>query len=161
VYQQGVYLRHYLQMKKDRHPSTERLYQAVAVILKQPSVKQAEVARALNESEQAVNNWEKRASGISAQGCISVQKKLGVNASWLHDGEGDMFVTGLAAAPQLPALGGADFSRDAQDLVRLIIEGDKRGMSQDALNALKEMVRLLSKPEQLPGWTADGDEPPN
>lgn len=48
----------------------------------------------------------------------------------------------------------------AQDLINAISEADRRGMSQDAFRALKEMVRLLSQPGQLPDGTADGDAPP-
>ncbi|WP_257765344.1 helix-turn-helix domain-containing protein [Burkholderia glumae] len=127
MYQQSVYLREYLVMKKDRHPSAERLYEAAA-LLKTPLLRQADIARALNESDQAVNNWETRATGISAQGCISIQKKLGINAAWLYDGEGDMFVTCAAAAPERPTERAHEspLTSSARSLIEAIAEADKR-----------------------------------
>ncbi len=148
-------------MKKDRHPSAERLYEAAA-LLKTPLLRQADIARALNESDQAVNNWETRATGISAQGCISIQKKLGINAAWLYDGEGDMFVTCAAAAPERPTERAHEspLTSSARSLIEAIAEADKKGMGREALGVLHDMVRLLSQPGQLPDGTADGDDPP-
>ncbi|CAB3975273.1 hypothetical protein BLA3211_08408 [Burkholderia aenigmatica] len=121
------------------------------------------MARALNESEQAINNWETRKTGISAQGCITVQKRLGISASWLQDGEGAMFVQAtesskneVAPPPQLTGKG----SPESRKLIEAILAADANGLSVDAFNALREVLRLFARQEPLPDWTAGAEDPP-
>lgn len=68
------------------HPATQRLYQSAKSL--QSIEGQSAVARALNESPQTVKNWETR--GISKAGALKAEAALGVRATWLLTGEGDM-----------------------------------------------------------------------
>jgi phage repressor protein C with HTH and peptisase S24 domain len=68
------------------HIQMERLYQAAKELL--GITTQAELSRALNQSQQTVNNWETR--GISNQGLLKAQAAIGCSATWLATGEGDM-----------------------------------------------------------------------
>jgi phage repressor protein C with HTH and peptisase S24 domain len=68
----------------------ERLYQAAKDL--REITTQAELARALNQSSQTVNNWEVR--GISKTGMLRAQAAIGVSATWLETGEGPMAVSG-------------------------------------------------------------------
>lgn len=69
-----------------------RLYEAAKIAGKLTGeTDQAELARLLNESPQTIHNWEIR--GLSKQGALSAQSVLGVNATWLNNGTGDMFVS--------------------------------------------------------------------
>ena len=70
-----------------------RLYEAAKVAGKLTGeTDQAEMARLLNESPQTIHNWEVR--GLSKQGALSAQSLLGINATWLNSGTGEMFVSG-------------------------------------------------------------------
>ena len=51
---------------------------------------QTKVARLLNVSPQMLANWEKR--GVSIEGTLKAQEKIGCNALWVRDGSGDMSV---------------------------------------------------------------------
>lgn len=77
----------------DMHPQMERLYRAAKELKKIGS--QAELARALNQSSQTVNNWEAR--GISKAGLVKAQAEIGCSAMWLVTGEGAMVPGGSAA----------------------------------------------------------------
>lgn len=68
------------------HPSMTRLYQAAKELHSIEGL--VAVAKALGESEQTVNNWQRR--GISKKGMIGAQKALGVSAAWLETGLGSM-----------------------------------------------------------------------
>ena len=121
------------------------------------------MARALNESEQAINNWETRKTGISAQGCITVQKRLGISASWLQDGEGTMFVQAAALPPNevsLPPDPTKKGSPESRQLIEAILAADENGLSAEAFNALREVLRLFARREPLPDWTAGAEDPP-
>ena len=48
----------------------------------------SDVARLLNESPQTVNNWLTR--GVSKEGLLLAQRLIGVNATWVESGEGEM-----------------------------------------------------------------------
>lgn len=147
-------------MTKLRHPSAERLYEAAA-LLDTPICGQAEMARALNESEQTINNWETRKSGISAQGCITVQKRLGISASWLQDGEGPMFVKGSDTLPpqSSPAFAVHAITVAGRKLIDAVVAADRAGMPADAFNILSETLRLFRRSGQVPDGTLRGDEP--
>lgn len=70
------------------HPSMQRLYRAAKQ--RDPSCeRQVDIANAINESSQRVNNWEAR--GISKDGAIAAQKLLGISATYLLDGTGPAF----------------------------------------------------------------------
>lgn len=68
------------------HEQMQRLYTA-AKDLKGISG-QSEVARAMNVSPQAVNNWETR--GVSRPGMLAAERAFGCSAIWIETGEGDM-----------------------------------------------------------------------
>ena len=85
------------------HNQMERLYQAAKELAKVEG--QTEVATALGQSPQTVNNWESR--GISKLGALKAQTVWGVSATWLLSGEGEML---LAPAPAEPAKDEAPFS---------------------------------------------------
>jgi hypothetical protein len=73
-------------MQEELHESVERLY-AAAKELAGVEGKSA-VARLLNESPQAVNNWERR--GISEGGALKAQAAFGCDANWVLTGNGGM-----------------------------------------------------------------------
>lgn len=75
------------------HIQMERLYRAAKELKGIGS--QAELARALNQSSQTVNNWEAR--GISKAGLMKAQAEIGCSAVWLVTGEGEMAVASAAA----------------------------------------------------------------
>lgn len=64
----------------------ERLYEAAA---EKEVTGQSALARALGQTPQVVKNWEAR--GISKNGMLLAQKKLGVSAIWLETGQGEMY----------------------------------------------------------------------
>lgn len=68
------------------HATMVRLYEAARSLkgLETPT----DVARALNQSQQTVNNWERR--GMSRLGMLEAQKMLGCSATWLQTGKGSM-----------------------------------------------------------------------
>lgn len=68
------------------HETMVRLYEAARSLknLATPT----DVARALNQSQQTVNNWERR--GMSRVGMIEAQKQIGCSATWLQTGKGSM-----------------------------------------------------------------------
>ena len=75
---------------KTMHASMKRLLQAAKIA--RPSIETvADLARALNQSDQAVNNWGSRKTGVSNEGRLLAQKELGVSANWIEDGQGQMF----------------------------------------------------------------------
>ena len=49
--------------------------------------KPSDLARALNVSPQALNNWKTR--GISKPELFAIQTKIGVSAEWLQSGNGE------------------------------------------------------------------------
>jgi phage repressor protein C with HTH and peptisase S24 domain len=67
---------------RDMHVQMKRLYEAAEVLAGLKT--QAEIARALNQSQQTVNNWEAR--GISKAGLLKAQSAIGCSATWLETG---------------------------------------------------------------------------
>ncbi|ULJ60807.1 LexA family protein [Wielerella bovis] len=67
---------------------TERLYLAAKELNREIN-SQASLARALNTSSQVIKNWESR--GISHQGALKAQQMLGISATWIETGVGEMF----------------------------------------------------------------------
>jgi hypothetical protein len=83
---------------KKMHAHMERLYAAARSLGRlSPEMEQASLARLLNVAQQNVNNWESR--GLSKEGLLDAQQKLGVNATWVVTGEGPMFVGAGSVAP--------------------------------------------------------------
>jgi phage repressor protein C with HTH and peptisase S24 domain len=78
----------------DMHAQMTRLYEAAEVLAGLKT--QAEIARALNQSQQTVNNWEAR--GISKAGLLKAQSAIGCSATWLETGEPPMALAPLPAA---------------------------------------------------------------
>jgi phage repressor protein C with HTH and peptisase S24 domain len=107
----------------DMHISMERLYKAAEAL--QGIKSQAELARALNQSSQTVNNWEAR--GISKTGMLKAQAAIGCSATWLETGEGPMT---MGAAPTLVAPAESPFIEAGGDLpeARMVREGVEPGM---------------------------------
>jgi phage repressor protein C with HTH and peptisase S24 domain len=68
------------------HQTMVRLYEAAHTLknLETPT----DVARALNQSQQTINNWERR--GMSRLGMLEAQKNIGCSATWLQTGKGSM-----------------------------------------------------------------------
>lgn len=71
------------------HETMMRLYQAVKELkgIDGRGV-QSEIARLFGASPQQIKNWERR--GISNRGMIDASKILGISASWLKTGQGDI-----------------------------------------------------------------------
>jgi hypothetical protein len=66
-----------------KHESMKRLYAAAA--RRDPScTRPVDLANALNESSQTVKNWEYR--GVSRDGALDAQRRLGISATYLLDG---------------------------------------------------------------------------
>lgn len=84
-------------MEKPLHPSARRLFDAALKLhgIRTP----AELASELNESEQRINNWRFR-GGVSKDGLLLVQRKLGINATWVEDGSQSMTPESLYSGPQ-------------------------------------------------------------
>lgn len=77
-------------MEKVMHETAQRLFEAAKKA--RPEIEgPADLARALNQSEQTINNWSYRSTGVSKQGRLLAQKELGISATWIEDGSGPMF----------------------------------------------------------------------
>ena len=81
------------------HPQMKRLYEAADLLVGLKT--QAEVARALNQSQQTVNNWEAR--GISKAGLLRAQGAIGCSATWLDTGVPPMALQPTDGAGAVPA----------------------------------------------------------
>lgn len=71
----------------DMHGSAARLYDAARIV--RGAVGIAAVAKLMNESPQTLKNWESR--GVSAEGAIKAEMRLGCSAAWIRTGEGMMY----------------------------------------------------------------------
>lgn len=80
------------------HITMERLYRAAKELRNVEG--QAELARALNQSPQTVNNWEAR--GISKAGMLKAQSVIGCSATWLASGDGRMSLDQSSASIPRP-----------------------------------------------------------
>lgn len=71
------------------HESFRRLFEAAKQV--RPAITTvADLARSLNQSEQTINNWAYRGNGVSKQGRLIAQRELGISATWIDDGQGQM-----------------------------------------------------------------------
>lgn len=66
--------------EKNIHETVKRIYEF-------KNLTQSELADAINESPQTVNNWEAR--GISKQGAFKVSTKLNLDIKWILTGDGE------------------------------------------------------------------------
>lgn len=73
-------------MKQGDHITGLRLLMAAKAIKQADGP--SDVARLLNVSPQTVTNWTKR--GVSKEGLLLAQRLIGVNATWIESGEGEM-----------------------------------------------------------------------
>ena len=78
---------------KSKRETTKRLYEAAATLA--DTTGQANVARLLGITPQTLGNWENR--GMSKEGMITAQKKIGVSIDWLETGKGPMHNTAKPA----------------------------------------------------------------
>ncbi|OBR52410.1 repressor [Paraburkholderia tropica] len=102
------------------HESARRLFEAAK--LARPSIdSSADLARALNQSEQTINNWSYRGNGVSKQGRLEAQKLLGISATWIEDGSGPMF----SRAEHKTESGGAQVTGQDSDLMKRLLPDDK------------------------------------
>ncbi|HDR9026918.1 S24 family peptidase [Burkholderia vietnamiensis] len=85
-------------MEKPLHESVRRLLTAAHRVDAQIE-RLADLAKALNQSEQTINNWAYRGNGVSKQGRLLAQKLLGISAVWIEDGTG----------PEMAGSAGNDF----------------------------------------------------
>lgn len=65
------------------HPTMTRLYTAATT---RGFLRPSDVAAELNASQQRLKNWDSR--GISCEGAIDAQARLGINAVWILTGDG-------------------------------------------------------------------------
>jgi SOS-response transcriptional repressor LexA len=80
-------------MEKVMHETARRLFEAAKLVRKEIDGPAA-LARALNQSEQTINNWSYRGeNGVSRAGRLMAQKELGISATWIEDGTGAMLVS--------------------------------------------------------------------
>jgi len=98
------------------HAQMKRLYEAAMALAGLKT--QAEIARALNQSQQTVNNWEAR--GISKAGLLRAQSAIGCSATWLETGTPPMAIAPRLAADvletALPAAKDNPFIEDAKGI---------------------------------------------
>ncbi|HDR9159697.1 TPA: helix-turn-helix transcriptional regulator [Burkholderia vietnamiensis] len=87
-------------MEKPMHPSASRLLSAARKLGKGIE-RLADLAKALNQSEQTINNWAYRGNGVSKQGRLLAQERLGINATWIGDGTGPEMASGPSVATDI------------------------------------------------------------
>lgn len=82
------------------HETMVRLYEAAKALkgLNSPT----DVAKALNQSQQTVNNWERR--GMSQGGMLKAQEFIGCSATWLLTGQPPMAVPASDSGTIKPVL---------------------------------------------------------
>lgn len=74
------------------HPSLVRLLEVAA---EAKVVGPAALAKALNQSEQTVNNWRYADRGVSREGAMLAQQRFKVSATWIRKGTGEKMVGDL------------------------------------------------------------------
>ncbi|PXW23384.1 S24 family peptidase [Paraburkholderia caballeronis] len=107
-------------MEKTMHESARRLFEAARKV--RPEIEgPADLARALNQSEQVINNWSRRKTGVSKEGRLLAQKLLGVSATWIEDGTGSM----LAAEGHISGQHGVSDKGQRDDLISRLLPAEK------------------------------------
>ena len=85
----------------EMHASMKRLYHAASQL--SPAIRgQSELARAIGQSPQTVNNWESR--GVSSRGATLCQTRLGISSTWILHAEPPLFVVGRDPSTQSHAV---------------------------------------------------------
>lgn len=133
VYQQGVYSRENRGMEKVMHETARRLFDGAKKVrsdIKTP----ADLARALNQSEQTINNWAYRGNGVSKQGRLLAQKELGISATWIEDGIGEM----LTAEHKTRASDASITGPDESLIKRLLPDGQGNVLTWERPEDLEE-----------------------
>lgn len=83
---------------KKMHEQMARLYEAGRQIgVLNGDADQTTLARLLSVAQQNVNNWEAR--GVSKEGLLEAQHRLGINATWVLTGKGPTLVGGPVQVP--------------------------------------------------------------
>jgi hypothetical protein len=78
------------------HPTMQRLYAALSVLLNTEKVGSTAAAQALGlSSAQMVNNWEAR--GVSRAGMVKASSQYRIRTAWIERGELPMIESGKAA----------------------------------------------------------------
>lgn len=76
------------------HPTMQRMYIAAKDLLGIEG--QSQLAVAIGESSQVVNNWESR--GVSQRGAMKAARSIGCNPDWIMTGAGEMRGTSIRSA---------------------------------------------------------------
>ncbi|WLE59145.1 hypothetical protein GIY62_00050 [Burkholderia plantarii] len=135
-------------MEKPMHASVARLL-AAANRKDRTIVRLADLARALNKSEQVLNNWAYRGHGVSKEGRLLAQKMLGIDATWIEDGKGLEFASDDLHTELTPNHQTADnaalrkCSPAAQTLIDSIIAADGAGISNEIFEVLQRTLELF------------------
>lgn len=79
-------------MSESIHPTAARLLLAAATLSREGVTGPSDLARLLGVSPQVATNWMRR--GVSKEGMLAAQEKLGANPTWIRTGEGDMASSG-------------------------------------------------------------------
>ncbi|WP_186126012.1 hypothetical protein [Burkholderia gladioli] len=131
-------------MEKPMHESVARLL-AAATKRDRNIVRLADLARALNKSEQVLNNWAYRGHGVSKEGRLLAQKTLGINATWIEEGKGPELAADTASekgvVPTAPLMRAT--SPAARQLIDAIMDADAVGLSEEAFGVLLQTLRLF------------------
>jgi hypothetical protein len=140
------------------HEQMTRLYKAAETLKK--AVGPAAVARLLNMSQGRVQNWESR--GISVEGLLEAQEKIGCDAIWLRDGTGEMvrgyapqqtiidmptLQDAIAAALEIDRLGDLKLSPEKLGVLAAYWydEWQENGTHKPTLNEANRILRLVHK----------------
>lgn len=116
--------------------------------------KPADIARAMNISQQTLKNWESR--GISKEGLIAAEGAFGCTAVWLETGEGEKLVTQTKHQttripskqnPEDSNISEATHPEHIQAVIELMYSVDERGMRKirDAAEDAIDRYRALQK----------------
>lgn len=126
---------------KALHVQMERLYKAARESGRlSGEADQTEMARLLNVAPQNVNNWEKR--GPSKEALLDAQASFGVNATWVLNGSGPMFVGGAAVL-------GVEWPFRRLDVRRLQrLDAEDRAYVEGKLEAVVEAVEARIQAEK-------------
>lgn len=139
----------------DMHPSMARLYTAADRLAK-PIRGQSELARAIGQSPQTVNNWETR--GVSKGGATLCQQALGVSSTWILEGTQPMFVGPVGQSQSQSVELQRRRIADAVTLVRYVEDMAAEPLSEETRQKLP--IAALSELEaNWPNGIAESDLP--
>lgn len=74
------------------HPALARIYEAMRTLRLLKDDSPSDLARAINEAPQTITNWSKRPTGPSDSGILEIQRRFGINATWVRHAEGPMLI---------------------------------------------------------------------